>query len=103
MGTPAEFKQFVDTAHSQGIRVVMDVVMNHAGYNTLKDMHEFNYGSTTAGAYWTPGSEKTGLAITALLTMMVMNINGLIGGAKIGYAWDYRGMITVAVMICLNV
>lgn len=54
MGTPAEFKQFVDTAHSQGIRVVMDVVMNHAGYNTLKDMHEFNYGSTTAGEYWTP-------------------------------------------------
>ncbi|WP_051303259.1 alpha-amylase family glycosyl hydrolase [Psychromonas aquimarina] len=55
MGTRAEFKQFVDTAHSQGIRVVMDVVMNHAGYNTLKDMHEFNYGSTTAGEYWTPG------------------------------------------------
>jgi glycosidase len=62
MGTPAEFKQFVDTAHSQGIRVVMDVVMNHAGYNTLKDMHEFNYGSTTAGEYWTPGSGENWFA-----------------------------------------
>ncbi|MGY5450587.1 alpha-amylase family glycosyl hydrolase [Agarivorans sp. MS3-6] len=56
MGTPAEFKAFVDKAHSQGIRVVMDVVMNHAGYNTLKDMDEFSYGSDTAGPNWTPSN-----------------------------------------------
>ncbi|GDY25034.1 hypothetical protein AHAT_09240 [Agarivorans sp. Toyoura001] len=56
MGTPAEFKAFVDKAHSQGIRVVMDVVMNHAGYNTLKDMDEFSYGSDTAGPNWTPSA-----------------------------------------------
>ena len=37
MGTKEEFKTFVDTAHTKGIRVVMDVVMNHPGYNTLED------------------------------------------------------------------
>ena len=37
MGTKEEFKTFVDTAHEKGIRVVMDVVMNHPGYNTLED------------------------------------------------------------------
>ncbi|GGB06121.1 alpha-amylase family glycosyl hydrolase [Agarivorans gilvus] len=56
MGTPAEFKAFVDKAHSQGIRVVMDVVMNHAGYNTLKDMEEFNYGSASTSSSWTPSN-----------------------------------------------
>lgn len=37
MGTKEEFKTFVDTAHKKGIRIVMDVVMNHPGYNTLED------------------------------------------------------------------
>ena len=37
MGTKEEFKTFVDTAHKKGIRVVLDVVMNHPGYNTLED------------------------------------------------------------------
>ncbi len=37
-GTKAEFKTMVDTAHKHGIRVVMDIVMNHAGYNNLLDM-----------------------------------------------------------------
>ena len=37
MGTKEEFKTFVDTAHAKGIRVVMDVVMNHSGYNTYED------------------------------------------------------------------
>ena len=44
-GTRQEFKTMVDTAHSHGIRVVLDVVMNHAGYNSLKDMMEFNFGT----------------------------------------------------------
>ena len=34
-GTKAEFKTLVDTAHAHGIRIVMDIVMNHAGYNNL--------------------------------------------------------------------
>ena len=37
MGTKEEFKTFVDTAHEKGIRVVLDVVMNHPGYNTVED------------------------------------------------------------------
>jgi glycosidase len=30
-GTNADFKTFVDCAHSQGIKVVLDIVMNHTG------------------------------------------------------------------------
>ncbi len=32
MGTPDELREMVDTAHAQGIRILFDVVMNHAGY-----------------------------------------------------------------------
>ncbi len=46
-GTKEEFKTLVDTAHKHGIRVVMDIVMNHAGYNNIADMEEFNYGTIT--------------------------------------------------------
>lgn len=44
MGTEDELKEFVDTAHSKGIRIVWDVVMNHTGYATLADMQEFGFG-----------------------------------------------------------
>lgn len=43
-GTENEFRAFVDAAHDHGIRLVMDVVMNHVGYNTLHDMQEYNFG-----------------------------------------------------------
>ena len=33
--TKEEFKELVDTAHEHDIRIIMDVVMNHAGYNTV--------------------------------------------------------------------
>ena len=46
-GTREEFKTMVDTAHSKGIRVVMDIVMNHAGYNNILDMNEYGYGTVT--------------------------------------------------------
>ncbi len=42
MGTPADLRAFVDSAHSQGIRVLFDIVMNHPGYldlQTAKDLH----------------------------------------------------------------
>lgn len=46
MGTVEEFREFVNTCHSKGIRVVMDVVMNHVGYNNTEDMITYNYGET---------------------------------------------------------
>ncbi len=56
-GTIAEFREFVDTAHTKGIRVVLDVVMNHVGYGTLKDMATYGFGGPDAIKYghsWDP-------------------------------------------------
>ena len=49
MGTEEDFRNFVDTAHSQGIRVVMDIVLNHVGYTTMKDADEYGFGSMKSG------------------------------------------------------
>ncbi len=46
-GTVEEFRDFVNTAHEQGIRVFLDVVMNHVGYPNLQDMLDYNYGGVT--------------------------------------------------------
>ncbi|SKA69982.1 Glycosidase [Succinivibrio dextrinosolvens DSM 3072] len=46
LGTVDEFRTFVNEAHKRGIRVLIDVVMNHSGYATLKDMCDFNFGRT---------------------------------------------------------
>jgi glycosidase len=65
MGTVTDFRNFVTEAHKRGIRVVVDVVMNHSGYPTLKDMCEFKFGKTQGGSdpctqvNWTPGSGQT--------------------------------------------
>ena len=48
MGTAQDLETFIDTAHENGIRVIFDIVMNHAGYATLKDMNDFNFGSLTS-------------------------------------------------------
>lgn len=48
-GTVEEFKEMVDTAHANGIRIVMDVVMNHPGYATIYDMNEYSYGVLNKG------------------------------------------------------
>ncbi len=45
MGTERELREFVDAAHARGIRVLLDVVMNHPGYSTLQDMQTFDYGA----------------------------------------------------------
>ena len=49
-GTPEEFETLVDTAHEHGIRVIMDIVMNHCGYNTVADMEEYGFGTLLEGA-----------------------------------------------------
>lgn len=48
-GTEEEFKAMIDAAHEKGIRVVMDVVMNHPGYNNMYDMNEYGYGVLKEG------------------------------------------------------
>ena len=48
-GTAEEFETLVDTAHSKGIRVILDIVMNHAGYNSLYDMDEYGFGTVKTG------------------------------------------------------
>ncbi|MGC4000322.1 MAG: alpha-amylase family glycosyl hydrolase [Anaeromyxobacter sp.] len=61
MGTPADLKAFVDAAHAKGIRVVFDVVMNHTGYGTLRDMADFDFGGKKASfdPAWVPGAGQT--------------------------------------------
>ncbi|MDO5124306.1 MAG: alpha-amylase family glycosyl hydrolase [Eubacteriales bacterium] len=49
-GTEAEFKEMIDTAHSNGIRIILDVVMNHPGYNSIYDMDEYGFGTLTSNA-----------------------------------------------------
>ena len=34
LGTKEEFKTLIDKAHARGIRIMVDIVVNHAGYNT---------------------------------------------------------------------
>jgi alpha-amylase len=61
LGTPDDFKNMVDLAHSQGIRIVMDVVMNHTGYYSTQDLSEdgmnaalaANWKSATLDNYFT--------------------------------------------------
>ena len=48
-GTEEEFKEMVDAAHEKGIRIVMDVVLNHAGYATMKDAAEYGFGEYKTG------------------------------------------------------
>ncbi|MBL3556544.1 MULTISPECIES: alpha-amylase [Marinobacter] len=48
-GTREEFRTLVEEAHARGIRVVMDVVMNHPGYATLQDMQTFDFGGLHDG------------------------------------------------------
>ncbi|MGR5469374.1 alpha-amylase [Vibrio astriarenae] len=69
MGTEDELKTFIDTAHSKGIRIVWDVVMNHTGYATLADMQEFGFGKLyldddeakkVLGENWTDWKPKAG-------------------------------------------
>lgn len=59
IGTIDEMREFVDLAHSKGIRVVFDVVMNHVAYPTLVDMAEYGYGDRGGLAgNWTPDKNQ---------------------------------------------
>lgn len=62
MGTRDDLQKLVDGAHQRGIRVLFDIVMNHAGYATLADMQQYQFGALylkgdeiakTLGENWT--------------------------------------------------
>ena len=36
LGTEQQFKALLDAAHSKGMKIMVDVVLNHAGYGTEK-------------------------------------------------------------------
>lgn len=43
LGNEDDFKKLVDAAHNRGIRVIVDIVMNHVGYLNLADMQDLGY------------------------------------------------------------
>lgn len=56
-GTRAEFEALVDSAHAKGIRVILDVVLNHTGYHTVKDMQDYGFGAFKGiDGTWQPSS-----------------------------------------------
>lgn len=62
MGTPDELRAFVKAAHTQGIRVLFDVVMNHPGYGDMQTLSEFvNQPKTDkkAGMLWAGWEQAT--------------------------------------------
>lgn len=52
MGTVEELRTFVNACHSKGIRVIMDIVMNHVGYNNTQDMITYKHGYTEHTDGW---------------------------------------------------
>lgn len=58
MGTIEEFRTFVDEAHQRGIRIVMDIVLNHSGYNTIEDMLTYDFGKTTVTEHGWKGNNS---------------------------------------------
>jgi alpha-amylase len=59
MGTPEELREMIDLAHSQGIRVLFDIVMNHPGYADIQTLSEYIGPKTEkkTGVLWS-GYEK---------------------------------------------
>lgn len=41
LGTSADLKEMIDTAHSKGIRIIFDVVMNHPGYPEISTLKKY--------------------------------------------------------------
>lgn len=65
-GTREEFRALIETAHAQGIRVIVDVVLNHVGMPTLLDADEQGLGVTdSTWRSWRPGPGESWEAASA--------------------------------------
>ncbi len=51
LGTKTDFQAMIDAAHAKGIRVLIDIVVNHTGYETVLDSQTYGFG--TLGDPWT--------------------------------------------------
>ncbi|CAI5960808.1 unnamed protein product [Closterium sp. NIES-65] len=54
-GTPEDLKYLVDTAHSLGIRVLMDLIHSHASNNVSDGLNGFDFGQSAADSYFHTG------------------------------------------------
>jgi glycosidase len=50
LGTKAQFKDFVDCVHSQGMKVVLDIVINHTGDVNYYPSGNYNFGAQRTAA-----------------------------------------------------
>ena len=49
IGDKALMKEFIDTAHKKGIRIIFDVAINHLGYDSMQDADEYGFGAMNPG------------------------------------------------------
>lgn len=54
-GTPEDLKYLIDTAHSLGLQVLMDVVHSHASNNVTDGLNGFDVGQSTQDSYFHTG------------------------------------------------
>jgi len=90
-GTKEDFKTLVDTAHKHGIRIVMDIVMNHAGYNSSQDMNEFQFGTLKNGwqnAYY----RSSGINNSTYHSVIDYNSSNYDWGKWWGNSWVRAGL-----------
>jgi alpha-amylase len=78
LGTGADLAAFIDAAHARGIRVLVDVVMNHPGYATGDDLVSylpsvFTDGTGNAFKSFTPQGSRGWLAWNDLVNYQSPN------------------------------